>query len=165
MYLVLLANNLVSLVERLIKSWLQEYKILRYKSGIEVVETEKDLLSHNIFDLTEESKASKIKKFKTQNLEKQKGLEARNKWTLLQSPNSHKQEASIIDHDYGNITKIVEETIVSDAETNQINLEFITMEEDTCPIRSRKRKINSQKQGLEYLHQYDIKQFELKKKN
>ncbi|XP_072383179.1 uncharacterized protein [Diabrotica undecimpunctata] len=183
-------------LERLIKSWLQEYKILRDKSGIEVTETEKDLLCHNIFDLMEESKASKIKKFKPQNLEKQKGVEARNKWTLLQSPNSYKQEDCIldaIDHDYGNITKSIEETIVSDVETEEINLECITMEENTYtadtlqqnetpkkkdmkelpgpsqiskiagPIRSRKRKINSQKQGLEYLHQYDEKQFELKK--
>ncbi|CAG9840760.1 unnamed protein product [Diabrotica balteata] len=91
------------------------------------------------------------------------------------------------------ITKIVEERIVSDAETDQIYLECITMEGGTYtadalqnetpkkkdvkelpgpsqvskiagPIISRKRKINSQKQGLEYLHQYYEKQFELKKK-
>uniref|UniRef100_A0A6P7GBX1 Uncharacterized protein LOC114337858 n=1 Tax=Diabrotica virgifera virgifera TaxID=50390 RepID=A0A6P7GBX1_DIAVI len=49
-------------LDRLIKSWLQEYKILRDKSGIEVTGIEKDLLCHNIYILMNESKAQKPKK-------------------------------------------------------------------------------------------------------
>ncbi|XP_050513907.1 uncharacterized protein LOC126889568 [Diabrotica virgifera virgifera] len=190
-------------LDRLIRSWLQEYKILRNKSGIEVTETEKDLLCHNIYLLMNESKAQKPKRNKSSNLVKQKGVEARTKWALLQSTNSDngETETSIghaINHDNADVIEVIEE---GEAEMQTSHIEYIDMDASfpniandkaqmqqsnetpkmkrdmdelpgpgpsqgfriAGPVKSKSRKINSQRQGLKYLEKYDQEQLEIKK--
>ncbi|CAG9772087.1 unnamed protein product [Ceutorhynchus assimilis] len=69
-------------LERLIKLWLEMFRILKDKSGLEVISTEKDTSCSNIYDLMKEFKVSKKKKtsFSTS---KTIGIDARNQWTQL----------------------------------------------------------------------------------
>ncbi|CAG9773222.1 unnamed protein product [Ceutorhynchus assimilis] len=203
-------------LELLIKLWLDHYKTLKDKSGIEVTETEKDILCHNIYDIMKECKQEKRKKTPAAGNERM-GIEARKQWTAsLQKPQELQEEAHVgsadlvledhvvvDDHSYTNVQgeeiiiefadldeKTSDNTVLTDvsnilggisesnneagssktptshnAPTNKTNFEASTSKSKVFgAVRSRKRKITAQKQGLEYLHQYDKQQAEMKKR-
>ncbi|CAG9760270.1 unnamed protein product [Ceutorhynchus assimilis] len=214
-------------LERLIKLWLEMFKILKDKSGIEVVSTEKDTLCSNIYDLMKEFKDSKKKKTSV-SASKTIGIDARNQWTqLLEASGSSVKTENIgsesLIHDHGSLTIPVEDILSDDVRIEFVDEVDLSMQDTTeCientepimneastssaylsthkvnvldpqtshqtdntvasnpeikpstssskpakilgPVRSRKRKANTQRQGLAYLENYDKQQSDIKKK-
>ncbi|KAL1488640.1 hypothetical protein ABEB36_014440 [Hypothenemus hampei] len=159
-------------LDLLIKNWLKKTKLLQTKSGIEEPYSEKDQLCQNIHDYM-----LNFRKITSSKKPADAGKAEREKWTvvlraLTQKCSDSKKKILLSPASNKDATEnVMEITFDENIENNPIVIPAEEIESNSKapsrvlnPCRSRKRKLNVQRQGLLYLEQYDKTQFELQQK-
>ncbi|CAG9762657.1 unnamed protein product [Ceutorhynchus assimilis] len=196
-----LVRTLKEHLELLVKLWLKEFKNLKNLSGIEVIQTEKEVLCQNVHELMCGKENQKHQK-RNILVSKNKGVKARDRCASTSVDLS--QEVGIPDirpYSYGSVVEASQHLEKKEEIPNEQDYSFFCQSENVegienentqengptplptmeppvltthsitpkpsrvlAPIRSRKRKANTQRQGLAYLEAYDANQGATKKK-